>query len=157
MVVRRYDKRGTAYYFNKGTGKRTSERGWKISLSSRRKKKPAPPPPFAPVTTDHFNQSVNTVLQNHLLKLDFKIYISWENEKVRVFKKDAMKLKDMIDEIIDEYMNLAKDIDVVSPYVIFTLREWVRQSEMELPLNYTDFVGVDPLAIPTYNIFKKYF
>ena len=38
MVVRRHDKRGNAYYLNKSTGKRTSKRGWKISLSHRKEK-----------------------------------------------------------------------------------------------------------------------
>lgn len=38
MVVRRHNKRGNAYYFNKSTGKRTSKRAWKISLSHRQEK-----------------------------------------------------------------------------------------------------------------------
>lgn len=38
MVVRKHDKRGIAYYFNKSTGKRTSKTGWKISLSHRQEK-----------------------------------------------------------------------------------------------------------------------
>lgn len=157
MVVRRYDKRGFAYYFNKDTGKRTSKRGWKISLAWKRKKKPIPPPPVPPVISQHFNQAANTILQNHLLKLKFKIYVSWGNEKIRVFRKDAFKLKDMIDDIIDEYMQLAKAKGIISRYVIFTINEWIRQRQMELSLQLTDYVGVDILEVPTYNIFKKYF
>ena len=38
MVVRRQDKNGNSYYFNKNKGKRTSKRAWKISLSHRAKK-----------------------------------------------------------------------------------------------------------------------
>lgn len=159
MVVRRYDKRGNPYYFNKRRGKRTSRRAWRISQAWRKKKKRIPPLPDRPVWTRHFNQAVNTILQNHLLKLKFKIYVSWGQEKIRVFQKDAFKLKDMIDDIIDDYMQLAKTIrpKVASPYVIFSLKEWVRYGEMELALDYTDFVGIDPIAIPVYQIFKKYF
>ena len=157
MVVRRYDKNGNVYYFNKLRGKRTSKRAWKISLAWKKKKKPIPPPTSKFTESHPYNQAAISELEEHLLTLKFKTFISWGTERKRVFKADAFRLKRMIEAIISDYMELAKNISVVSPHVIFWIKTWVSAEETELLLDHTDFVGVDPIAIPVYQIFKRYF
>ena len=174
MVVRRKNKNGKFYYYNKRTKKITCKRCWKISLTARKKKKKKqitkvvtkkpvakkvkkPKKEETPDTEQYFNQTITTVVKKYLLVLDYDVYVSCAGVRKRLFKNATDDFKRLIEDILDDYYDFVERKRIPSPHSIFILKHWRKKKEIEVLIDHTEFVGAKNTDIDLCKHFRKYF
>lgn len=153
-IHKRTDKLGRNYYWDTDIKKRVSAVKWR----QQRRYKAISSVPETPYEEQYYNQTVITGAEEYVFrKKRWRIFITYKGKSVRITQRNILWLSLFINELLDEYFQLAVQAFIPSPHVIFFVDVYSKNKVFNIKMDETEFIGIPADTLPIDQLFKTYF